>query len=100
MPRIKILCIFVFSYVFLDSAPNVIIIQTDEHNLRTLGCYREQMSLDQAFIWGKNVFVETPHIDSLAKDGLICTNYFAASRSVPHLVLLGFPAFILKRRAR
>ena len=28
--------------------PNVIIIQTDEHNLRTLGCYRDQMSPEQA----------------------------------------------------
>ena len=59
--------------------PNVIIIQTDEHNLRTLGCYRELMSEDQAYVWGKGNKVETPHIDSLAKDGLICTNYFASS---------------------
>jgi len=59
--------------------PNVIIIQTDEHNLRTLGCYREQMNEDQAFIWGKGNKVDTPNIDSLAKDGLICTNYFASS---------------------
>ena len=59
--------------------PNVIIIQTDEHNLRTLGCYRELMSEDQAYVWGKGNKVETPHIDSLARDGLICTNYFASS---------------------
>ena len=59
--------------------PNVIIIQTDEHNLRTLGCYRELMSEDQAYVWGKGNKVETPHIDSLARDGLVCTNYFASS---------------------
>ena len=79
MLRIILFCLPILSHVFGEISPNVIIIQTDEHNLRTLGCYREQMSQDQAFIWGKNVFVETPHIDSLAKDGLICTNYFAAS---------------------
>mgnify|MGYP001256388780 FL=1 len=67
-------------FCFLSAdPPNVIIIQTDEHNLRTLGCYREQMSEDQAFIWGKGNKVETPNIDSIARDGLICTNYFAAS---------------------
>ena len=74
-----------FSILFLPlfsfglSQPNVIIIQTDEHNLRTLGCYREQMSEDQAFVWGKGNKVDTPNIDSLARDGLICTNYFASS---------------------
>jgi|TARA_B110000495_G_C23036186_1_gene618897 arylsulfatase A-like enzyme len=66
-------------FSFGVSSPNVIIIQTDEHNLRTLGCYRDQMSEEQAFIWGKGVKVDTPHIDSLARDGLICTNYFASS---------------------
>ena len=73
------------SFVFLSfsllgkNKPNVIIIQTDEHNLRTLGCYREQMSEEQAFVWGKGNKVDTPNIDSLARDGLICTNYFASS---------------------
>ena len=79
MFRIIFIFLISLSYVFGGNHPNVIIIQTDEHNLRTLGCYREHMSEDQAFIWGKDVMVETPHIDSLAKDGLICTNYFAAS---------------------
>ena len=66
-------------FSFGRSQPNVIIIQTDEHNLRTLGCYREQMNEDQAFVWGKGNQVDTPNIDSLARDGLICTNYFASS---------------------
>ncbi|MBT3379611.1 MAG: sulfatase [Lentisphaerae bacterium] len=59
--------------------PNLVIIHTDEHNFRTLGCYREQLSADQAFVWGKGVKVDTPHIDSLARDGALCTSYYAAS---------------------
>ena len=78
MPKYFLLGLFPF-YFLVGDTPNVIIIQTDEHNLRTLGCYREQMSESQAFIWGKGNKVETPNIDSIARDGLICTNYFAAS---------------------
>ena len=78
--------------------PNVIIIQTDEHNLRTLGCYRELMSEDQAYVWGKGNKVETPHIDSLARDGLICTNYFASLRSARLPGPRGFPVCILRPR--
>ena len=59
--------------------PNLLIIHTDEHNFRTLGCYRALMSDDQAFVWGKDVKVDTPHIDSLARDGAIATSYYAAS---------------------
>ena len=36
----------------------------------TLGCYRDQMSQEQAFVWGKGN-KDTPHIDSLAKDGVL-----------------------------
>ncbi len=59
--------------------PNVLIIHTDEHNFRTLGCYRDLMSDDQSFVWGEGVKVDTPHIDSLARDGAIATSYYAAS---------------------
>lgn len=59
--------------------PNLLVIHTDEHNFRTLGCYREQLSEDQAFVWGAGVKVDTPHIDSLARDGAICTSYYASS---------------------
>ena len=59
--------------------PNLLIIHTDEHNFRTLGCYRELMSEDQAFVWGKGVKVDTPHIDSLARDGAICDRFYASS---------------------
>lgn len=59
--------------------PNLLIIHTDEHNFRTLGCYRDLMSDDQAFIWGDGVKVDTPHIDSLAQDGAICDRFYASS---------------------
>lgn len=58
---------------------NLLIIHTDEHNFRTLGCYRELMPDDQAFVWGEGVKVDTPHIDSIAHDGAICTSYYASS---------------------
>tara|TARA_B100000809_G_scaffold237914_1_gene258223 strand:+ start:12779 stop:14989 length:2211 start_codon:yes stop_codon:yes gene_type:complete len=59
--------------------PNLIIFLTDEHNLRTIGCYRETMSDEQAFQWGVNTFVTTPNIDKLATEGALCTQYYAAS---------------------
>lgn len=58
---------------------NLLIIQTDEHNFRTLGCYREQLSHDQAFVWGEGNNVETPNIDYLAKNGVLFTKYYAAT---------------------
>lgn len=59
--------------------PNLLIIHTDEHNLRTIGVYREAMSQEQAFMWGENNIVETPNIDRLANEGAICTNWYASS---------------------
>ncbi|MFY0608301.1 MAG: sulfatase [Cyclobacteriaceae bacterium] len=59
--------------------PNLLIIQTDEHNFRTLGCYRNTLSAEQAFIWGPNSFVETPNIDKLAENGALFTKYYAAT---------------------
>lgn len=61
------------------SKPNLLIIHTDEHNFRTLGCYRDLMTEDQAFVWGPSVKVDTPHIDSLARDGAICDSYYSSS---------------------
>ncbi len=58
--------------------PNLLVIMTDEHNFRTLGCYRDLLPPDQALMWGRAV-VETPHIDSLAADGAICTSFYATS---------------------
>ena len=59
--------------------PNIVIIMTDEHNFRTLGCYREQLSPEQAFPWGEKSVVETPHIDKLAQQGTLCLNYYATN---------------------
>lgn len=59
--------------------PNLLIIQTDEHNFRTLGCYRDLMSEDQAFVWGKGVKVDTPNLDRIGKEGAICTSFYASS---------------------
>ena len=59
--------------------PNLLIIHTDEHNFRTLGCYREQLSEDQAFVWGTGVKVDTPNIDSIAHEGALCTSFYATS---------------------
>ena len=57
--------------------PNLLIIETDEHNLRTLSCYRATMSKEQGEIWGKDVVVETPNIDWLAENGALCTRFYA-----------------------
>lgn len=58
---------------------NLLVIQTDEHNFRTLGCYRELLSPEQALMWGANAIVQTPHIDSIAQRGAICTSFYATS---------------------
>ena len=59
--------------------PNVLLIITDEHNFRTLGCYRELMPREQGEMWGRGVVVETPHIDSIGHAGVICTRAYATS---------------------
>ena len=63
----------------IDKSPNLLIIMTDEHNIRTLGCYRELMDESQAFVWGNGVKVDTPNIDRLASQGALLTNYNVAS---------------------
>lgn len=59
--------------------PNLVVILTDEHNFRTLGCYRALLPKEQAFVWGDGIAVETPQIDSIAKSGLLCDRFYAAS---------------------
>ncbi|HBE68223.1 MAG TPA: sulfatase, partial [Planctomycetaceae bacterium] len=59
--------------------PNLLIIQTDEHNFRTLGCYRKLLAAEEAFVWGRRAIVTTPNIDSIASAGAICTSFYAAS---------------------
>lgn len=62
-----------------DKRPNLLIIHTDEHNFRTLGCYRKLLPPEQAFVWGRKSFVETPNIDWLADNGAICTGCYAST---------------------
>lgn len=59
--------------------PNLLIIQCDELNFRTIGCYRDTLSEEQAFMWGKKMVVDTPHIDSIAAEGTLCTKFYAAT---------------------
>ncbi len=59
--------------------PNLLIIQTDEHNFRTLGCYRNTLPDERAFMWGKGNVVETPNIDWLADNGALCTSFYAST---------------------
>ncbi len=48
------------------SRPNLLVIETDEHHYGTLSCYGGEI-------------VETPHIDSLAKEGARCTSFYAST---------------------
>ena len=61
------------------TSPNLLIIQTDEHNFRTLGCYRKTLPDKQAFMWGEDAVVTTPHIDWLADHGALCTKFYATT---------------------
>lgn len=63
--------------------PNIVIIHTDEHNFRTLGCYRECLQNEQAFPWGKEAVVETPHIDRRHIRGYYLRDVMQRLRSVP-----------------
>lgn len=59
--------------------PNLLVIHCDELNFRTIGAYRETLAPEQAFMWGPRAVCETPAIDSLAKEGAICTKMYAAT---------------------
>jgi arylsulfatase A-like enzyme len=49
---------------------------TDEHSIRTLGCYRDLLFDEQKHVWGDGIEVETPNIDRLAKEGAIFSNFY------------------------
>ena len=64
--------------------PNLIMIITDEHNLRTLSCYRNYLAnkcpnCNSTDVWGPNLVLDTPNIDALAEEGAIFTNFYTAS---------------------
>ena len=83
LPRFAFLLAFVlfpgFARAAQDAPPNVLLIITDEHNFRTLGCYRDLLPREQAEMWGPGVVVPTPHLDRLAKEGVICTRAYATA---------------------
>ena len=64
-----------------SSKPNLVIIHCDELNFRTLGCYRDTLPPEQAFMWGKakGATCDTPHIDRIAREGALCTKFYAAT---------------------
>ncbi|KAA5545916.1 sulfatase [Roseiconus nitratireducens] len=81
LPLILIVSFLGFRGIAVGADPpmNLLVIQTDEHNFRTLGCYRDTLPADQALIWGEDAVVETPAIDSIAARGAICTSFYATS---------------------
>ena len=52
---------------------------TDEHNLRTIGCYRDVLKGEQKHVWGKDAIVDTPNIDRLAAEGAIFENFYTVA---------------------
>lgn len=82
LKRFSLLVVLLISFtaqVAAQEAPNVLLIITDEHNFRTLGCYREWMPREQAEMWGLGAVVPTPHLDRIAKEGVMCTRAYATS---------------------
>jgi arylsulfatase A-like enzyme len=48
------------------TTPNLLIIQTDEHHFKTIGCYGGKI-------------VKTPHIDRIAAQGVLCSSFYATT---------------------
>ena len=59
LPLVLLSLMAVVSMASAVDSPNLVIIYTDEHNFRTLGCYRDQLSDAESFIWGEGVKVDT-----------------------------------------
>lgn len=59
--------------------PNLLVILTDEYNLRTLGCYRALMPPEQAQMWGPGNVVETPNLDSIAQHGTLFNHMYTVA---------------------
>jgi len=71
--------------LYADSKqPNVLLLITDEHNFRTLGCYREVMPREQAEMWGREAVVPTPNFDRLANQGVLWMCSFLYSQRPIH----------------
>ncbi len=80
--RFWLLLLAAFSPSFAAPAANqtnLLVIQTDEHSFRTLGCYRALLPEERAFVWGPDVKVDTPHIDWIAQHGALADRCYATS---------------------
>lgn len=56
---------------------NLLVIQTDEHNYRTLSCYQKLLPKSD-YYHGTDV-IKTPNIDWIADNGAICTSFYATT---------------------
>ena len=72
-------CNPVRTYEEVAEKPNLLVIMTDEHNFRTLGCYRDILPPAQAFVWGEGLKVETPNIDFLADEGVLLSKFYSVT---------------------
>ena len=79
MTRIALMALVFSCLPVVAGSPNLVVIHTDEHNFRTLGCYREVLPPGQKAIWGEEAVVETPHLDALAARGVLCTSFYATT---------------------
>ena len=70
-----------------QTQPNLIMILTDEHNYRTINCYREHLlskntyTPEQVNVWGDSpdLIPSTPHLDKLASEGALYSNFYSVS---------------------
>ena len=58
-----------------ESRPNILYIFTDDHSVRTLSCYNDT---PDAYLW-----VKTPNIDRLARQGVRFTTCYTGAKCVP-----------------
>ena len=63
--------------------PNLVMILTDEHNFRTISCYRDylvsKLGRESIDVWGDATRLHTPHIDTLAAEGAMYTNFYTVA---------------------
>ena len=74
-----LILLLVYEQAEAQQKPNLLFVVTDEHNFRTLGCYREQLTREQAEIWGPGNIVETPNIDKIARHGVLFNRMYASA---------------------
>lgn len=63
----------------IPKKPNLLFIVTDEHNYKTLSCYRKLLPKDESKPWGDGSYSETLNIDKIADRGVLFTRMYASS---------------------